>query len=75
MRSVSQPPTQATPGWELEPGVPKSGTFISILNRVRQADRDKDTRKSQAWRTFLELSAAAEARASAAGASEADSRD
>jgi hypothetical protein len=75
VRSLSEPPADLQPGWETAPGIPKSGTFISILNRVRQMDRDKEARQSQAWRTYLELSAAAETRVSAASASGAGSSD
>ena len=69
------PPTSVIKGWEDAPGVPKTGAFINILKRVRKFDTETEERKTQAWRTFLELSAASDARASAASASQASSVD
>ena len=77
-RSASLTPQTVTPGWESAPGIPKTGALIRILNRVRQQegkDNCTEHRQSQAWRTYLELSAAAEARASVASASAANSSD
>jgi hypothetical protein len=72
-RSVSYSPPRPSPGWEEAPGVPKSGMFIKLLDRVRQNARESDSRKSSAWKTFLELSAATEAKTSVAAASGARS--
>ena len=58
-----------SPGWEHAPGVPKTGKFLEILNRVRELKRTEETRRSQALRTLLELSAASGARHTESGAS------
>jgi hypothetical protein len=60
-RTRTPSPTPALEGWEHQPGVPKTGYFLKLLERVRQPDAQTPQREKQAFQTFLDLSAKTEA--------------
>jgi hypothetical protein len=64
VRTRSESPTTINPGWEHAPGVPQSGTFRRLLDKVRANDATIANRQQQAFHTYLALSAASESRSS-----------
>jgi hypothetical protein len=60
-RTRSPSPAPTLEGWEHQPGVPKSGFFLQLLERVRARDAQQPQREQQAFRTLLDLSAFSEA--------------